>query len=130
MPRITGEETTLMRRRAIVRLATVATTGALLVLGLPAGASAQDAAKEAFEANKCSNCHSIEKLGIARKIQSEKMAGPDLSRIGDKHDAAWITKFVMREVELEGKQHKSEYKGTKEDLQAIAAWLAGMKSDG
>ena len=63
---------------------------------------------------------------MARKIQSEKTAGPDLSTIGDKHDAAWITKWCMREVEKEGKTHKSEYKGTKEDLQAIANWLATL----
>ena len=65
-----------------------------------------------------------------RKIESEKMAGPDLSTVGDQHDAAWIVKFVSRETEQDGKQHKSEYKGTKADLQAIADWLAAMKSSG
>ena len=96
----------------------------------PSRRYADDAGQKAFEANKCSNCHSIEKLKMARKIQSEKTAGPDLSTIGDKHDAAWITKWCMREVEKDGKQHKSEYKGTKEDLQAIANWLATLKSGG
>ena len=93
-----------------------------------AGARADEAAaKGAFEANKCSNCHSIEKLGMKRKIASEKTAGPDLSAVGSKHDAAWIVKWCMREVEKDGKTHKSEYKGTKDDLQAIADWLATLK---
>jgi hypothetical protein len=117
-----------MKNRALRTLAAGIAVGAVVSLGLPAVAVAQDAGQKAFEANKCSNCHSVEKLGIARKIQSEKMAGPDMSRVGDKHDAAWIVKFAMREVELDGKQHKNEYKGTKEDLQTIANWLASMKS--
>ncbi len=110
------------------RFASVLATGALAMVFLTVAAKADDAGQKAFEANKCSNCHSIDKLKMARKIQSEKTAGPDLSTVGDKHDAAWITKWCMREVEKDGKQHKSEYKGTKEDLQAIANWLASFKS--
>ena len=109
------------------RIATiVAICGVLTFLGAAARAD-EAVAKQAFEANKCSNCHSIEKLGMARKIQSEKTAGPDLSKIGAKHDAAWIVKWCRREVEKDGKTHKNEYKGTKEDLQAIADWLATFK---
>jgi cytochrome c2 len=92
------------------------------------GASAAEAGQKAFEANKCSNCHSIEKVSLERKIKSEKMAGPDLSVVGDVHDAEWITKFSMREVKLEDKEHKSEYKGTKKDLEVISTWLACLKS--
>jgi hypothetical protein len=118
-----------MKRRT--RLSTLAggiALGAFVTLALPVAARAQDAGQKAFEANKCSNCHSIEKLGIARKIQSEKMAGPDMSTIGDKHDAEWIMKWASRQIEKDGKQHKNEYKGTKEDLQTIANWLASLKS--
>jgi mono/diheme cytochrome c family protein len=98
------------------------------MLGSTSAARAADPGQQAFEANKCSNCHSVEKLGIARKIQSEKMAGPDMSTIGDKHDADWIMKWTSRQIEKDGKQHKNEYKGTKEDLQTIATWLASLKS--
>ena len=109
------------------RTATIVAACAVLVF-IAAGARADEAAaKSAFDANKCSNCHSIEKLGMTRKIQSEKTAGPDLSKVGTKHDAAWIVKWCLREVEKDGKPHKSEYKGTKEDLQAIADWLATFK---
>jgi len=111
------------------RFASVVAVAALTGLVAP-GAQADGDGQKAFEASKCNNCHSIEKLKMERKIESEKMAGPDLSTVGDKHDAAWIVKFVSRETELDGKQHKSEYKGTKADLQAIADWLASMKSSG
>jgi mono/diheme cytochrome c family protein len=118
----------VMKRRALHRITSGVALGALVAFASAATAAAQDAGQKAFEANKCSNCHSVDKVGIARKIESEKMAGPDMSKVGDKHDAAWIVKFVSRETELDGKQHKSEYKGTKEDLQAIADWLASLKS--
>lgn len=117
-----------MKRNRLGRLASGIALGVLVGFVFPAGALAQDAGQKAFEANKCNNCHSVEKLGIERKIASEKMAGPDMSKVGDKHDAAWIVKFAMREVKLDDKTHKNEYKGTKEDLQTIADWLAAMKS--
>ena len=112
--------------RWTVAVAAGAVVGCFLLAG---GAQAQDAGQKAFEANKCSNCHSVEKVGIERKVKSEKMAGPDMSKVGDKHDAAWIVKFASREVQMDGKDHKSEYKGTKEDLQIIADWLASLKSE-
>jgi cytochrome c2 len=110
-----------------LRIASVIGAGVLLAL-LAAGARAEDAGQKTFEANKCDNCHSIEKLGVTRKIESEKMAGPDLSKVGDKRDAAWITKWCMKEVEENGKKHSSEFKGTKKDLETIANWLATMKT--
>jgi mono/diheme cytochrome c family protein len=119
-----------MKKRSLFGLAGGIALGALasLVLAGPAHAD-HSAAQKAFEANKCSNCHSVEKFEIERKIKSEKMAGPDMSKVGDKHDAAWIVKFAMREVQLDDKQHKSEYKGTKADLETIANWLATLKAD-
>ena len=117
-----------MKNSAVPRLAGVLTLGALVGFAFGGAANAQDAGQKAFEANKCSNCHSVEKLKIERKVKSEKMAGPDMSTVGDKHDAAWIVKFASREIQMDGKDHKSEYKGTKEDLQVIADWLASLKS--
>ena len=116
-----------MKSKVLSRIATGIALGALVSFAMPKVAQAQDAGQKAFEANKCNNCHSIDKLKIVRKIASEKMAGPDLSKVGEKHDAAWITKWLMREVKIEDKTHKNEYKGTKEDLKTLADWLAAMK---
>jgi mono/diheme cytochrome c family protein len=117
------------RRQVMTRRARIANGIAIAALAgfVTAAVHAQDAGQKAFEANKCSNCHAIEKLSIVRKIQSEKMAGPDLSKIGAEHDAAWIAKWLAREVKLDDKTHKNEYKGTKEDLQTISTWLATLK---
>jgi mono/diheme cytochrome c family protein len=114
--------------RTTAKLASIVAAGALVAL-VGARAQADDAAaQKAFEANKCSNCHSIDKVGIKRKIQSEKMAGPDLSTIGAQHDAAWIEQWLQRKVKAaDGTTHKSEYKGTAEDMKAISAWLASLK---
>lgn len=121
-----------MKRIAISRGVGAIIGGSFLVFVflLAGGARAEEAGQKTFEANKCSNCHSIERLSLERKIKSEKMAGPDLSEVGDVHDAEWITKFTMREVKLEDKEHKSEYKGTEKDLEVISAWLATLKSEG
>lgn len=118
-----------MKTRTLPVLIAGVLLGGFAAVAVAGGAPEQDAGQKAFEANKCSNCHSIEKLALERKIKSEKMAGPDMSKVGDKHDAAWIVKFAMREIQLDGKDHKSEYKGTKEDLEVIAKWLATMKSE-
>lgn len=119
-----------MNKKALHMPAAGVVLGVLAYLVLASSAQAShDAGQKAFEANKCINCHSIEKLAMERKVKSEKMAGPDLSKVGDDHDATWIVKFALREVEKDGKQHKSEYKGTKKDIEVIADWLAAMKSD-
>jgi mono/diheme cytochrome c family protein len=125
----TGAKEKNVNEKALHMPAAGVVLGVLAFLVLASSAQGQDAGQKAFEANKCINCHSIEKLSMERKVQSEKMAGPDLSKVGDDHDAAWIVKFALREVEKDGKQHKSEYKGTKKDIEVIADWLAAMKCD-
>lgn len=114
-----------MSRRGV--LVAVLAAGVALSSIAAAARADDEAARKSFEANKCSNCHSIEKLGMERKIKSEKTAGPDLSTIGAERDAAWIVKWCLREVEEDGKKHMSEYKGIRKDLQAIADWLATFK---
>ena len=83
----------------------------------------------AFVDLKCSICHSIESQGIERKSKSEKTKGPDLSTIGATRDAAWIAKFLRKEVVNEhDKKHEKDFKGTPEQLQQIAQFLASLKT--
>ena len=96
-----------------------------------AAAGAGDAApgSAAFVDLKCSICHSIESQGIERKSKSEKTKGPDLSTIGATRDAAWIAKFLRKEVVNEhDKKHEKDFKGTPEQLQQIAQFLASLKT--
>jgi mono/diheme cytochrome c family protein len=87
----------------------------------------EPAGQTLFVGQKCNMCHSIEAAGIERTSKSDKMKGPDLSTVGDKHDAAWIVKYLKKEETLDGEQHGKSFKGTDEELQAIANWLATLK---
>ena len=99
-----------------------------LFFGLAAagGIFGQDDGKEAFIAGKCERCHAISRVGVEATTTSERMLGPDLSEVGSRHDAEWIRWYLRKEVEFEDKAHRTEWKGTKDDLERIATWLAGL----
>lgn len=86
-----------------------------------------DAGKKAFMDADCNRCHDVESHDISATIASERMKGPDLSQIGAEHDAEWIVDYVKREVQLEGKNHRLPWKGSDEELQTIADWLASLE---
>lgn len=123
-----------------------ATAAAALLAACVAGAAVTKApagkapdGKELFTSSKCTTCHSIE----AEKIERKKSAAaenasapaatakkkPDLSGIGATKDAAWIGKYLTKEVKLEAKLHPSlKYKGTPEELQTLSTWLGSLKT--
>lgn len=97
-----------------------------VVIGTPAGA-ADDAAQKAFMDNGCNKCHAISTLGIEAKIKSEKMQGPDLAKVGERHDAVWIKKYLLKEVDMNDQMHKAKWDGSETELGAVVEWLAAMK---
>jgi len=74
-----------------------------------------------FTAQKCNMCHSVASASIEAKTTSEKMRGPDLG--GITKEADWIAKFVKKEVQKDGADHKATFKGTDAELDAIITWL-------
>lgn len=85
--------------------------------------------KSIFVQNKCSTCHSITAQGIQKGGGEEaKKDAPDLSTVGKKHAADWITKYLLKKETLEGEKHLKKFKGPDEDLEALATWLASLKS--
>jgi mono/diheme cytochrome c family protein len=84
--------------------------------------------KALFLQNKCNMCHTIDALQIA-KLSGKKTEGgpPDLSTVGSRHNAEWITKFLKKETEQNGKKHMKTFTGKPEDLQTIASWLETLK---
>lgn len=115
------------------RLAFGAVTGACLwalavLLSVPAGA-ADDGGQAAFLAARCDMCHSVSTAGIEAKTKSESMRGPDLVDLAKTRDAQWLVKYLQREIQLDGKEHKKEFKGSDEELQAIVDWLLEQKSE-
>ena len=88
---------------------------------------AQDG-KSIFVQNKCSNCHSITSQGIERSGKPEGDEKPsDLSTVGKKHNADWISKWLMKEETLDGKKHMKKFKGPDADLKILSDWLASLK---
>lgn len=85
--------------------------------------------KAIFVQNKCVKCHSIESQGLKR--DGEPPAGgkipPDLSTVGTKHDANWMTKWLLKEEEQNGKKHLKKFGGSEDDLKTLTGWLAGLK---
>lgn len=116
----------------MMRIATVplliASAAAVLFVPLSSASLAADG-QELFLSNNCNRCHSIERFDIEATVESERMKGPDLSQVGDERTAEWITNYVTRETELNGKKHRFPYKGSESDLATIAEWLGGLKPE-
>ena len=88
--------------------------------------------KTAFLANKCNLCHSIESEKIEKTTggfqkSTDKNVPPDLSTIGKKHNAAWMTKYLKKTEALNGVKHARFYRGSTENLEAITKWLETLK---
>jgi mono/diheme cytochrome c family protein len=79
--------------------------------------------KEIFLAQKCNLCHSVSSAGIERMVKSEKVAGPDLTGLAAKEDAATLTKFLKKEGEIGGQKHGKLFTGSDEELAAVISWL-------
>lgn len=99
----------------------------LLAAGVATAASADG--KEVYLANKCERCHGVARADIASTATSDRMRGPDLSDIGSKRDAEWMVRYLRKEIEVEDKAHRTEWKGSKKDLERLAAWLASLNGE-
>ncbi len=102
----------------------------VLVMSLTAGTSwavQDDVGKQAFIDGSCGRCHSIESEDIHASVKSESMKGPDLGELDPPRDASWISAYLKRDVKLHDKAHRSPWRGTDEELKAIADWLAARE---
>ena len=80
--------------------------------------------KTVFLAQKCDMCHSV----TSQELASKKKTGAfDLSTIGDKANAETLTKYMKKEVELNGKKHAMAWKGSDEDLKILVTWFETLK---
>jgi mono/diheme cytochrome c family protein len=110
-----------------MRIALVTASSAVALCVAALTAEAQDAGKEAFLTSDCNRCHAVESHGIEATTKSKRLLGPDLSKIGESRDAAWLQKYIQKEVQANDKDHPVAWKGSDEDLKAIATWLASLK---
>jgi hypothetical protein len=64
--------------------------------------------------------------GIEAKAKSEKLKGPDLGGVTERHEREWIGKYVRKQIDFNGEAHKKEFKGTDEELAALIDWLGSF----
>lgn len=115
--------------------------GVVLVALGASRAGADDAiprGQQIFAEYKCTQCHSIDSLKIA-KVKShgedddeadeggKKLEPPDLSGIGNEAKADFIVKWLKKEEAVDGHKHKKKFKGSEEDLHVLADWLGTLK---
>ena len=86
--------------------------------------------KTIFLANKCNMCHSVPAVGIEAKVKVEKMKGPDITKTAARFNADQLEKYIRKQLPLEGEDHKTEFKGSDEELAAMVAWLRQLKTAG
>ncbi|MBI2565947.1 MAG: c-type cytochrome [Candidatus Schekmanbacteria bacterium] len=116
---------------------------ALMASGLPtpSTASADDqAAAKLFQDKKCNRCHTVKVAGIA-KMEAEgedkevdleekkKVEPPDLSGVGVKRDADYLTQWMQRRVANDdGRKHKKKFTGKDDELATLVSWMVTLKS--
>jgi cbb3-type cytochrome oxidase cytochrome c subunit len=90
--------------------------------------------KELFTKYKCQGCHSVDAAAVKRTKPVSKTAKhkpPDLSKVGDTRGHEWIEGWLDKTEKIEGRVHPTlKFKGTKDEKEAIAAWLVAMKTEG
>lgn len=82
--------------------------------------------KTLFTEKKCISCHSIESQKLTHTNANSK--APDLSLVGDKHNAEFIGKYLKKEETINDKKHGMAFKGTDDEFKAIVSFLAGLKA--
>jgi cytochrome c oxidase subunit II len=98
--------------------------GLLLMLLLAAGAEAQDSAlvargQSVFKDQGCYGCHTVGKTGTP--------IATDLSRIGTKHDQAYLGAWLRDPAQQKPRQHMPKLKLTEAEVQALTAYLGSLR---
>lgn len=74
--------------------------------------------KECFVESKCTKCHS------APGVKGGKN---DLAGVGKRRTEAWMKKYLIKQEAIDGKKHKTKFKGTDKQLDELVKWLASHK---
>jgi mono/diheme cytochrome c family protein len=83
--------------------------------------------KAVFVAQKCNTCHAVSTAGIEATTKSDKMKGPDLVGLAADHDAAALAAYLKKETKIDDKAHRTAFKGSDAELDALVAWLLKQK---
>jgi cytochrome c oxidase subunit 2 len=75
--------------------------------------------ERAFVSQGCYGCHQIAKFGTP--------IGPNLSSIGAKYSASYLTRWLRDPESVRPTAHMPKLELSAEDVQALAAYLASLK---
>ena len=98
----------------------------VFALSVNAGTHAQTDGQVAYTEAGCARCHSVDVADIEATV-AERMRGPDLGTVGTDHDAAWVVAVLQQETELDSGPHRARFRGSDDQLRAVADWLVGLK---
>lgn len=121
-----------MKRELLLILFLVSFSLSSYVLAVETSTVKDEPGKKLFLDNKCNICHSIQAAEVAKKgpavAPGSKNPPPDLSGVGLERSADWITKFLKKEIDLNGKKHTKLWTGKPENLTTLAKWLESLKT--
>jgi len=75
--------------------------------------------ERAFASQGCYGCHLVAKFGTP--------IGPDLSHIGAKYPASYLTRWLRDPESVRPTAHMPKLELSAEDIQALSAYLASLK---
>jgi hypothetical protein len=78
-----------------------------------------------FVENNCGKCHSVESL----QIVSTGKKPVDLSNVGNKFNAEFLNKYLVKEEKVNDKNHPLNFKGNTEELNSLVEWLTQLKTE-
>ncbi len=116
-----------MGPKSLVLTAAGCAAAILVAISAVAAEEAVPRGHEVFLEAKCNLCHGVPAAGIEAKTTSEKMKGPDL--LAGEWDGGKLAGFIKQEIEVDGRKHKKEFKGSDEELQALVDWLLEQKAE-
>jgi len=81
--------------------------------------------KQVFLNSKCNNCHTV----ISIELTSKKDYANDLSNAGTLGDVKLMKSYLLKESKINDKDHKSKFKGSEAELDALVNWLLNLKTE-
>lgn len=121
-------------KRIIAVLTLAAATGVLSALAMADEAAKAPEGPAIFTKYKCQGCHSVDAASIKalkKPSATAKHKPPDLSTVGDTRGHEWIEGWLDKTEKIDGRMHPAlKFKGTKDEKEALAAWLETMKTPG
>jgi hypothetical protein len=136
----------LQMKRPILLSISVFVLAAFLAISFQVayGDKESDAAIKLFQKYGCTECHSIVAVGIEKEAPKEGEEAeeveekaeekaedepdpPDLSSVGLEHDAKWVSNYLRKKEEKDGRKHEKLFQGDSSERRALATWLASLK---